>query len=896
MKKVLVYIFIVCVPLLLQSQTNHSHLEHFIANNVEKAFINENDASYFISSWHKSSVSGATHYYLGQSVSGIAIHNSVMSVHFDKNWNVAEFHNKFIKEPYKKINSLNPGITSRQALRSVAEELKIDERLIPEKDVEGSGRSAITDYGITKMSRSPLKLKLVYYNAKDSSLKLSWEVSILQNQNDDLWNLFIDAMNGEVLDKFNQTIYCNFNEGEHKVHHHTEACNIGRPAGISKDTRIMGLISMNNTYNVYPVGVESPNHGSRTLVASPHDVLGSPYGWHDVNGIAGAEYTNTKGNNVDAFENDLNLPNTSPSGGSGLNFNFSYDDNADPGMNINPIVTNVFYWNNVLHDILYRYGFTEDAGNFQQNNYGRGGMDNDFVIANPLDPTVNGNASFSTPNDGSNPRIRLGTWYEPIKLSVPTPSLIAGRYTIMAADFGEQLFDITAQISLASPILSCSAVNDLSNKIALIDRGSSACDFSTKVLNAQNAGALAAVVCNTSNTVFKMSGGSNAYLVTIPAVMMGKDDCDVLKANINNLTGTISSSPPTPKSSGMDNAIIAHEYAHGLTNRLTGGPNITTCLNNEEQMGEGWSDYFGLMLTAKSTDNGPKKRGIATYLKQQPLFGTGIRPYPYSTDTIINPVKYDSIKIDKFPAPHGVGSVWCSMLWDMTWLFQNIYGFSSDLYQGNAGNNKAMTLVVEALKLQPCQPGFVDGRNAILKADSIINGGIHSCLIWKAFAQRGLGANASQGSSGSKTDGTQSFALPNSCRNVVTITDNAGLGSLRQTIANSVSNDTIKFAPYLSGMPLQITDSPITVDKNLKIINNFPQELNFAFSGNSSFFINSGVNLLIDRINFTHTGNIQQIINNSGILTIKDSNIGNQKSIQNSGSIIINGSTRLKTN
>ena len=47
----------------------------------------------------------------------------------------------------------------------------------------------------------------------------------------------------------------------------------------------------------------------------------------------------------------------------------------------------------------------------------------------------------------------------------------------------------------------------------------------------------------------------------------------------------------------------------------------------------------------------------------------------------------------------------------------------------------AYRLVVEGLKLQTCSPGFVDGRNAILKADNILYGGVHSCLIWNCFCQ-----------------------------------------------------------------------------------------------------------------------------------------------------------------
>ena len=42
----------------------------------------------------------------------------------------------------------------------------------------------------------------------------------------------------------------------------------------------------------------------------------------------------------------------------------------------------------------------------------------------------------------------------------------------------------------------------------------------------------------------------------------------------------------------FDNGIIAHEFAHGISTRLTGGPTNSGCLSNEEQMGEGWVTSF----------------------------------------------------------------------------------------------------------------------------------------------------------------------------------------------------------------------------------------------------------------------------------------------------------------
>jgi subtilisin-like proprotein convertase family protein len=103
------------------------------------------------------------------------------------------------------------------------------------------------------------------------------------------------------------------------------------------------------------------------------------------------------------------------------------------------------------------------------------------------------------------------------------------------------------------------------------------------------------------------------------------------------------------------------------------------------------------------------------------------------------------------------------MVWEMTWALIDDFGFDPDLINGSGGNNLALQLVVDGLKLQPCSPGFVDGRNAILLADQNNNGGANQCTIWEAFAKRGLGYSASQGSSGSRSDGTQAFNLPPAC-------------------------------------------------------------------------------------------------------------------------------------
>ncbi len=173
----------------------------------------------------------------------------------------------------------------------------------------------------------------------------------------------------------------------------------------------------------------------------------------------------------------------------------------------------------------------------------------------------------------------------------------------------------------------------------------------------------------------------------------------------------------------------------------------------------------------RATDNGSDRRGIGTYVLGEGTDGDGIRDYPYSTDLAIDPRTYNSIK--SASVPHGVGSVWAAMLWDMTWALIDKYGFDSDIYTGTGGNNIALQLVMDGLKLQPCSPGFVDARDAILAADMTNNQGDNQCLIWEAFAKRGLGYSATQGSVGSRSDGTEGYDIPLECQDRLVILTSA---------------------------------------------------------------------------------------------------------------------------
>jgi len=250
----------------------------------------------------------------------------------------------------------------------------------------------------------------------------------------------------------------------------------------------------------------------------------------------------------------------------------------------------------------------------------------------------------------------------------------------------------------------------------------------------------------------------------IPSIMLSYEDCQTIRMDLDNgLNGTIEVDQSVPFDSDLDAGIICHEYGHGISIRLTGGPSTNACLGNGEQQGEGWSDFFGLVLTQQPGDQHDMSRGIGTYVLGQGTSGGGIRPAPYTSDMVVNPYTYDDI--DQVSQPHGVGFVWCSMIWDMTWALDNHFGHEDDIYadSSDAGNIVAYNLVMEGLKLQNCNPGFVDARDAILLADTMLYSGQHSCIIWNAFARRGLGFGADQGNENNRSDGLESYDVPSSC-------------------------------------------------------------------------------------------------------------------------------------
>lgn len=771
--------------------------EDYLRQSAAARGLSESDLEYrHQASSYLTRHNGVSHQFFQQYVDGIPITRAIVQVNVLPDGRVLSATDAFEPDARERVSAQEPQLSAAQMLVRVAAHFGIDRFSLPVPEAAPEGRQQRTRYPGGMLSESPIDMELVY-EPVGAELRLAWRVVVDRYQShQEHLDLRFDAITGELLAQDNW-VNDLASEGA------TPAAATAAPYA--------------SNYRVFGLGVESPGHPGAVhdLVANPPEPNASPSGWHDTrtNPPAGApEALHTRGNNVRA-QWDLTATNTDAdanrplgvwdAGSQTLSFDFPWIESEEPATATNRVASavNLFYWNNIIHDVLWQYGFDEPSGNFQQNNFGRGGSGNDAVRADALDGSGTNNANFSTPGDGSPGRMQMYRWTSPGGLQVaapytatytsPVPDDWGGSFTSLSGEVVPVQGPTTGPAGCEGPYVNAAAVN---GKIALVKRGG--CEFGLKALTAQQNGAIAVIIYNNDggNSGAGMGGGANGASVTIPVMgLLGNQDGDALASAAAGATVTVTMASKLfpDRDSDFDVGIMAHEYGHGVSNRLTGG-SATGCLAGDEQAGEGWSDFYGLMLTMTDAVCAVP-RGVGTYPSFEPTDGLGIRRYPYTPDMAVNPFTFADVADTAQSVPHGVGSVWATMLWDMSCKLMDRYGYEQDVYSGNGGNGLAMQLVTDGLKLQGCRPTFVMGRNGILAADAAMSAAdpdylSNKCIIWHAFARRGLGSAATSGSVYSRSDQVADTTVPAECASFNVQVNVTGAGTVTTT-------DTLP-APY----------------------------------------------------------------------------------------------------
>ncbi|KAL1925838.1 uncharacterized protein VTP21DRAFT_721 [Calcarisporiella thermophila] len=593
------------------------------------------NSEFVVKNVYKSQVNGITHVYLRQVVDGVEVVNGNFNINVDSKGRVISYGNSFyrgrksrnVRRQAKEANEANDPkpklagdatgktIDPIEALKSLAKHIKADIsgadkiKVEVENSLDGEPTTVLTNVPFAVPgSKVPVRQVLIQTDG-GRQLQPVWEIEVEMENN---WlQSHVQVNNGKVLSLIDWVA--------------------------------------DASYNVFPFGQNDPSEGPRQKVKDPHDQVASPKGWH----IQGDKsFTDTIGNNVYAYENlngELNADwkkKQRAEGGKNLEFDFPLDLTKGPETYVNASITNLFYWNNIIHDLFYRYGFDEAAGNFQEDNGNRGGIGGDAVIAQAQDGAGYNNANFATPPDGRRGKMRMYVW----------------------------------------------------NK-------------------------------------------SDPY-----------------------------------RDGDLEAGIIIHEYAHGISNRLTGGPGNSGCLPYGEAggMGEGWGDFFATILRTNSSHTRESEFSMGDYAN-----GKGIRRYPYSTSLKTNPETYGIMNNNSsYSGVHPKGAVWANMLYEVYWNIVDKHGYNPKwfppkttdpnalrTYITSKGNTLSLQIVLDGLKLQPCQPTFTQARDAILQAEKVLTGGKFACDIWRGFAKRGLGVGARVTNNPVSGPGTreESFKLPQEC-------------------------------------------------------------------------------------------------------------------------------------
>src|SRR5690606_14798858 len=207
---------------------------------------------------------GITHLYVQQRYQGVFVYNAVSSIAIKDN-RVFYYENNFIRNLASKVNTISTSVTPQQAILNAANHLGLAN--ISSLDLLDSIGDSEYVFSNGNISGDDIPVKKLLTPTQAGAVKLTWDITIRTNDGMHWWSVRVDAVNGEMLDVADWVVSCNF--GETGKHSHQEGA-----IKLEEDFNMFKAASYytdGSQYNVFPLPIESPNHGSRQLLVEPAD-------------------------------------------------------------------------------------------------------------------------------------------------------------------------------------------------------------------------------------------------------------------------------------------------------------------------------------------------------------------------------------------------------------------------------------------------------------------------------------------------------------------------------------------------------------------------------------------------------------------------------------------------
>jgi hypothetical protein len=267
----------------------------------------------------------------------------------------------------------------------------------------------------------------------------------------------------------------------------------------------------------------------------------------------------------------------------------------------------------------------------------------------------------------------------------------------------------------------------MTNSIAIVDRG--ICNFTVKVLNAQNAGAKGVIIANNIAGGAFAPGGTDRK-VKIPSGMVTLADGTTLKGLAGSNAVLKTNANALQIDGDLDSDIVFHEYGHGLTWRMIGSMSGTFA----GAIGEGASDTVAFLINGDDV--------VGEYAMNDPA---GIRTAPYGAAT-------KTLKNWTANQVHTDGEIYAAAMWQVFKRYEAA-GLTADEVLGD---------FVDGMNYTPATPTPLQMRDGMLA--SVGSETTRGCAVWRGFALKGMGQGAAITISrrGAVTF-TESFTFPAAC-------------------------------------------------------------------------------------------------------------------------------------